>query len=325
MHLHALAHRSAGCGPLQALGAAFLSTEQQLRRSGAALGSGTCVVAAVLTAEELHLAHVGDCRAVALIGGRCEELTRDHKATDKFERARIRRAGGAVIGGRLMAVLAVSRSIGDYRLKPEPPSPKEVRRRMRAQHDALRARRGGGLRRFGRKPTWVEDDGRRRGERPRRRGRRRRRSIERREETEGRAADPEGDPGTAAVDGGCLIATPELATFRLRDDDGDCELLVLASDGVWDVLRSEDVMQLVAAALDEPGGTPDSAAEELVMLARAEGSTDDLTAVVAQLRPPPGRASKEKGAMIGRRDTAELRAAWRVGSHAGAGVSGAQA
>ena len=74
---------------------------------------------------------------MALINGKAEELTRDHKATDKAERARIRKAGGSVIGGRLMAVLAVSRSIGDYKLKPARASAAEVQRRMRAQHEAL--------------------------------------------------------------------------------------------------------------------------------------------------------------------------------------------
>ena len=46
------------------------------------------------------------------------QLTREHKPMDCFEALRIRRAGGAVIEGRVQGILAMSRAIGNAILKP---------------------------------------------------------------------------------------------------------------------------------------------------------------------------------------------------------------
>jgi integrin-linked kinase-associated serine/threonine phosphatase 2C len=44
-------------------------------------------------------------------------LSKDHVASDPAERARIEKAGGAVVNGRVMGVMEVSRSFGDTRFK----------------------------------------------------------------------------------------------------------------------------------------------------------------------------------------------------------------
>ena len=44
-------------------------------------------------------------------------ITHDHKSTDPKEVARIENAGGIMIRGRVLGVLAVARSLGDHRLK----------------------------------------------------------------------------------------------------------------------------------------------------------------------------------------------------------------
>jgi protein phosphatase PTC1 len=86
----------------------------------------------------LYAANCGDARAVLCKNGRALRLTRvravsvlrfasvhpafpwclqDHKATDDEEKARIEAAGGFVLRNRVMGVLAVARSFGDFVLK----------------------------------------------------------------------------------------------------------------------------------------------------------------------------------------------------------------
>ena len=105
----------------------FVACDRELRLSRRAAKSGACVVSLVVSREWIHVAHVGDCRAVALwctvdgIGTTSnfvtEELTTDHKPNVPEERRRIRRCGGLVVNNRLDGVLAVSRSIGDFAFK----------------------------------------------------------------------------------------------------------------------------------------------------------------------------------------------------------------
>lgn len=68
----------------------------------------------------LHVAHVGDSRALLLgdAGSGPERLTADHRAVDETEAAQVRKAGSFVRKGRVAGSLCVSRSLGDHNLKP---------------------------------------------------------------------------------------------------------------------------------------------------------------------------------------------------------------
>lgn len=66
---------------------------------------------------EIFIAHVGDCRAVMSRDGDAVQLTQDHKANNKSEKARIEAAGGWVHNGRVNGALGVSRSFGDIQFK----------------------------------------------------------------------------------------------------------------------------------------------------------------------------------------------------------------
>ncbi len=66
---------------------------------------------------QVFVSHVGDCRAVLSSDGIAIQLTEDHKAGNKSERARIEAAGGWVANGRVNGSLGVSRSFGDIQFK----------------------------------------------------------------------------------------------------------------------------------------------------------------------------------------------------------------
>jgi protein phosphatase 2C family protein 2/3 len=85
--------------------------------------SGSCAIACLVRGNQIVLAHAGDCRAVARLGKRTVQLTKDHRPSDPAEKARIYAAGGIIKGGRVMGVLAPSRGFGDLDVKRKAPSP----------------------------------------------------------------------------------------------------------------------------------------------------------------------------------------------------------
>lgn len=140
-----LDHQDLHANPRLALEAAYAEAEKQIvqKRGAEAQLSGTTAVAAYQHRDMLLVANVGDSRAVL---GRCNtagqlqpvELSSDHKPSRADERQRIVAAGGKVDQSMFpmpsgqwvkagparvmepsgMGGLAVSRSLGDLRLKP---------------------------------------------------------------------------------------------------------------------------------------------------------------------------------------------------------------
>jgi serine/threonine protein phosphatase PrpC len=66
---------------------------------------------------ELTTANAGDSRVVLGCEGKATRLTKDHRSDDPLEVTRIEQAGGFLFRGRVLGVLAVTRSIGDHVLK----------------------------------------------------------------------------------------------------------------------------------------------------------------------------------------------------------------
>uniref|UniRef100_A0ACD5VJ98 Uncharacterized protein n=1 Tax=Avena sativa TaxID=4498 RepID=A0ACD5VJ98_AVESA len=171
---------------------------------------GSTAVLAVVGPLRIVVANCGDSRAVLSRGGVPVPLSSDHKPDRPDELERVEAAGGRVInwnGYRILGVLATSRSIGDYYLKPY------------------------------------------------------------------------------------VIAEPEVTVMDRTDKD---EFLILASDGLWDVV-SNDVACKIArnclsgrAASKYPesvsGSTATDAAALLVELAISRGSKDNISVVVVELR-----------------------------------------
>jgi len=124
-------------------------------------------------------------------------MSYDHRAEDEAEQKRIKDAGGFIARGRVLGILAVSRSFGDHGMKD------------------------------------------------------------------------------------FICASPHLSQACLNEH-GDCPFLVLACDGVWDVLTDQQAVDLI---LDKYllSGPFEAAAHLLVHTALEKGSADNVTAVVVFL------------------------------------------
>jgi len=108
---------------------AFLATDLEISKAGIHKSGATAVAAFVKCGEggtrTLYAANAGDARAVLCRGSSKDQscvpevkrLSFDHKPTVASEQERIEAAGGLVIRSRVMAVLAVSRALGDHELK----------------------------------------------------------------------------------------------------------------------------------------------------------------------------------------------------------------
>ena len=76
-----------------------------------------------------------------------------------------------------------------------------------------------------------------------------------------------------------VIAQPEIKAHTLTRDD---QFLILACDGVWDVLNNKQAVDIVQASLAK-GNTPTQAAHALITAAYQRGSTDNISALVVTL------------------------------------------
>ncbi|XP_047334117.1 probable protein phosphatase 2C 13 [Impatiens glandulifera] len=74
-----------------------------------------------------------------------------------------------------------------------------------------------------------------------------------------------------------LTAEPEIQQIVLREDED--EFLIIACDGIWDVLSSQDAVSLVRLSLRRHGD-PTRCAQELVKEAIRVNAGDNLTAIV---------------------------------------------
>ncbi|KAF3323010.1 Protein kinase and PP2C-like domain-containing protein [Carex littledalei] len=75
-----------------------------------------------------------------------------------------------------------------------------------------------------------------------------------------------------------VTAQPEIIETNLSSQD---EFLVMASDGLWDVLTNEDVISIIKDTVKEPG----MCSKRLATEAAERGSKDNITVIVVFLRP----------------------------------------
>ncbi|KAF0927017.1 hypothetical protein E2562_029242 [Oryza meyeriana var. granulata] len=178
---------------------------------------GSTAMVAVVGHRRIVVANCGDSRAVLSRGGVALPLSTDHKPDRPDELERVEAAGGRVInwnGYRVLGVLATSRSIGDYYLKP------------------------------------------------------------------------------------FVSAEPEVTVVERTDKD---DFLILASDGLWDVVSNEVACKITRNCLNGraasmfpesvSGSSATDAAALLAELAVSRGSKDNISVVVVELRRLKSRAA----------------------------------
>jgi len=105
----------------QALVGAFQNVDSQLAMYGAWNHGATATVALVQRCQgrsmNVHVANVGDSRAVLFSSGDTRRLSKDHRPDDPAEERRVIADGGKIVNGRVGGDLAITRSLGDHRLK----------------------------------------------------------------------------------------------------------------------------------------------------------------------------------------------------------------
>jgi protein phosphatase 2C len=197
----------------------FLALDAGAAAQGCPRDAGCTACLLLVSASGVFAANAGDSRAILKTGGQVVALTRDHKPESADERARIQAAGGWVAWDghchRVNGSLNLSRSLGDWHLRP------------------------------------------------------------------------------------AMTPSPEVRFWQRREGD---QYVLVASDGLWDALSNEKAAAVVDAHLDPRarghntglsyrGAGPHEgqgqalrlqrAADDLVRQARARGSTDNITVVVA--------------------------------------------
>jgi len=241
-----------------ALTSAFETTDTELLANPEESAAGCTATVCLKLGRKLYCANTGDSRTVLAYGTRdringtwlqpvaSQPLSLDQKPSDSGEKARIKERGGLVSNGRLMGELGVARAFGDRDYK------KSIRTLQQEDGD-------------GGEDSGDEDLG------------------------------PE-DPRNLNL----LIATPEITVTDLdkssaTENTGSGDLastpatplfVLLACDGLWDVMSNDDACQLVASALDANNGDCAQALHALTDHAiEVLGSSDNVTATMVLLQP----------------------------------------
>ena len=114
--------------PRQAMVNAFKLAEAELRQiyqSHPEDTSGSCAIVGLLRGHKLIVGWVGDCRGLLIRSEghseSCKQLSRDHRASESKEHARVLHAGGQISDGRVWGALMPSRTLGDFPWKDRGP------------------------------------------------------------------------------------------------------------------------------------------------------------------------------------------------------------
>lgn len=82
--------------------------------------SGCSVVVALVGAQEVVIANVGECKAYVCYSSNPSKavlISGNHSESNRDDEARVKNAGGFFMGGRVNGLFPFTRSLGDYALK----------------------------------------------------------------------------------------------------------------------------------------------------------------------------------------------------------------
>ncbi|KAG7342534.1 protein phosphatase 2C [Nitzschia inconspicua] len=249
--------------------------------------SGTTACVVLVTPDSFVCANAGDSRAIYSRshnnnnknnnknttdgGGRSAvALSYDHKPDDEPEERRIRAAGGYVAGGRVEGDLAVSRGLGDFRFKNMhtvlnntqlfPNNDTNITTTTTDNMDKDDNDNDAAM-------TNDNDDN---------------------ANTTNYALLPPGDQKVSPI--------PDIIV-QARNNQLD-EYIIVACDGIWDVLKNQECVQHVHRMIQEGEQNMGLICEELLDTCLDLGSKDNMTAIVVQL---PGLQLRPGDGVMGRR------------------------
>jgi len=260
--------------------------------------SGACALVVVLLGGSLYTAHLGDSRAVLCTGddAAAVRLTEDHKPNDDGERARIVGAGGNVVwGGRCWRVthsgtsmmLATSRSFGDRDFKQTwqaVAAAEAIEAAIDSGVDGDEVEAAAALAAADAEAAAC--------------------TAPLASASSSTSASSAGGSGSGSS--GLLHSMPPTAvqqsrtpflsrpssvpsllstdpTISRRPISPQDRFVILACDGVWDVLSDQQACDSVRGALEEPHGDADAAARKLAGDAFSAGSEDNISVIVCVL------------------------------------------
>jgi serine/threonine protein kinase len=118
--ISAIANRADVCNASDTLKATFPTISDAFIASGN-MTSGCTALVGLVCDNHVVIANAGDCRALLYAGGRCQQITIDHVASNASERAAAQARGGLtsqVAGEWRVNGLEVTRALGDGRCRP---------------------------------------------------------------------------------------------------------------------------------------------------------------------------------------------------------------
>lgn len=303
----------------ESLVSSFVQMERELLLGDKNDQSGSTALVCLIVKSRLYTATVGDSKAVLAMKtslakrfpapSATSQLGVEHKPTRGQEKRRIEKAGGYVEDGRVFGVLAMSRCLGDRRLKGfthktarehfgdvSPESTPTFGFKHTGKPAPTSSHRGSSHR--GRvAPSGVARGRRGRGHAVTSRHKRAPLSKQGNHKAP-RSTTPRAHIKNAtrakkskkpAYPIGALIAEPHVSVLDL--DPRLHKLLIVASDGLWDVMNTSSVVSLAVKHLREQSGDhlPDMFSLSSALARRAQDylSADDITVIAVWFGEAP--------------------------------------
>ncbi|KAG7363731.1 protein phosphatase 2C [Nitzschia inconspicua] len=249
--------------------------------------SGTTACVVLVTPDSFVCANAGDSRAIYSrshdsitssffgAGGRSViALSYDHKPDDEPEERRIRAAGGYVAGGRVEGDLAVSRGLGDFRFKNMHTVLNNTQ--LFPNNDTNTTTTTSTDNMDDKDDNDNDDDAAMTND------------NDDNANTTNYALLPPGDQKVSPI--------PDIIV-QARNNQLD-EYIIVACDGIWDVLKNQECVQHVHGMIQEGEQNMGLICEELLDTCLDLGSKDNMTAIVVQL---PGLQLHRGDGVMGRR------------------------